>query len=297
MKLRLSSSGRPPKSVIAASALVAASSLTLIGVAAQAAPARVSSGGTVLQTNLVSDLPGVAAVTDPNLVNAWGISESGASPFWISDNNAGVSTLYQVPGANNAPVTTVPLVVNIPTPVGPTGGTPTGTVFNFASGNGAFKVTGPDKNGVRTTAAAVFLFVTEDGTILGWNPGHRSHREVRRPGRRQRSGGHREGQLREQLHQPRRESADRGRLQGAGHRHQHHADHPRGSQQHGSALRFQLPRRDHRGLRRELRSGHGLAARRVHRPGSAQGLCAVQRPGSEREALRHLRQARRPQAR
>ena len=170
MKLRLSSSGRPPKPVLAAAALVAAGSLTLIGVAAQAAPARVGSGGTVLQTNLVSDLPGAAAVTDPNLVNAWGISESGTSPFWISDNNAGVSTLYQVPGANNAPVTTVPLVVNIPTPVGTTGGTPTGTVFNFAGGNGAFKVTGPNKNGVSTTAAAVFLFVTEDGTILGWNP-------------------------------------------------------------------------------------------------------------------------------
>jgi uncharacterized protein (TIGR03118 family) len=170
MKLRLSSPGRPPKSVLAASALLAAASLTLIGAAAQAAPARASSAGTVLQTNLVSDLPGVAAVTDPNLVNAWGISESGTSPFWISDNNAGVSTLYQVPGANNAPVTTVPLVVNIPTPVDTTGGTPTGTVFNFASGNGAFKVTGPNKNGVSTTAAAMFLFVTEDGTILGWNP-------------------------------------------------------------------------------------------------------------------------------
>jgi uncharacterized protein (TIGR03118 family) len=170
MKIRLSSPGRLPKSVLAASALLAAVSLTLIGVAAQAAPARVSSAGTVLQTNLVSDLPGVAAVTDPNLVNAWGISESGTSPFWISDNNAGVSTLYQVPGANNAPVTPVPLVVNIPTPVDTTGGTPTGTVFNFASGNGAFKVTGPNKNGVSTTAAAMFLFVTEDGTILGWNP-------------------------------------------------------------------------------------------------------------------------------
>src|ERR1700722_9909183 len=50
--------------------------------------------GNVLQTNLVSDLPGVAQFTDPNLVNPWGISESAGSPFWISDNNAGVSTLY-----------------------------------------------------------------------------------------------------------------------------------------------------------------------------------------------------------
>ena len=51
--------------------------------------------GNVLQTNLVSDLPGVAQFTDPNLVNPWGISESAGSPFWISDNNAGVSTLYK----------------------------------------------------------------------------------------------------------------------------------------------------------------------------------------------------------
>ena len=55
----------------------------------------------VLQTNLVSDLPGIAQVQDPNLVNPWGISESSTSPFWISDNNAGVSTLYSVPGAEH----------------------------------------------------------------------------------------------------------------------------------------------------------------------------------------------------
>ena len=60
--------------------------------------------GNVLQTKLVSDLPGVAQVMDPNLVNPWGISEGPSTPFWISDNNAGVASLYSVPGANNAPV-------------------------------------------------------------------------------------------------------------------------------------------------------------------------------------------------
>src|SRR5579859_4085001 len=86
--------------------------------------------GNVLQTNLVSDLPGVAAVTDPNLVNPWGIAESSSSPFWISDNNAGVSTLYSVPGANNTPVSINSLVVSIPVPGDPTGnkGAPTGDV-------------------------------------------------------------------------------------------------------------------------------------------------------------------------
>src|SRR5262249_32060357 len=101
--------------------------------------------GIVMQTNLVSDLPGVAAVQDPNLVNPWGISESPGGPFWISDNNAGVSTLYSVPGANNTPVSINPLVVSIPTPDDPLGasGTPTGTVFNIDGGaTGGFKVSG-----------------------------------------------------------------------------------------------------------------------------------------------------------
>src|SRR5712664_3634386 len=96
----------------------------------------------VLQTNLVSDLPGVAAVTDPHLVNPWGISESATSPFWISDNNAGVSTLYNTPGQNGAPIAINPLVVSIPTPPDPLDqvGTPTGTVFN--TGTGGFQVSG-----------------------------------------------------------------------------------------------------------------------------------------------------------
>jgi uncharacterized protein (TIGR03118 family) len=157
-------------------ALVAAGSLTTLGMRADAsvsttAGAKATTSGTVLQTNLVSDLPGVAAATDPNLVNAWGISESSGSPFWISDNNAGVSTLYQVPGASNAAVSVNPLVVNIPTPAGNTGGTPTGTVFNTDSSNGSFQVTGLNKNGQTASAPAAFLFATEDGTIAGWNPG------------------------------------------------------------------------------------------------------------------------------
>jgi uncharacterized protein (TIGR03118 family) len=130
---------------------------------------------TVLQTNLVSDLPGVAAVQDPHLVNPWGISEgTGGGPFWLSDNNAGVSTLYSVPGANNTPVSISGLVVSIPVPGDPfdASGTPTGTVFNIDGGaNGGFKVSGVNKTGAAASAAAIFLFVTEDGTIVGWNPG------------------------------------------------------------------------------------------------------------------------------
>src|SRR5262245_59174586 len=121
--------------------------------------------GNVLQTNLVSDLPGVAKNLDPNLVNPWGISESGGSPFWISDNGTGVSTLYNTAG------TPQPLVVKIPgpPPANPLGtdGTPTGTVFNtFGGPNGGFKVAA---NG-QGPAASVFLFATEDGIIAGWAP-------------------------------------------------------------------------------------------------------------------------------
>jgi uncharacterized protein (TIGR03118 family) len=124
--------------------------------------------GTVLQTNLVSDLPGVAAQLDPNLVNPWGISESSGSPFWVSDNNAGVSTLYNSTGTPQS------LVVSIPTPVDALGaaGTPTGTVFNIDGGKtGGFQISGLSKTGTPATASAVFLFATEDGTIVGWNPG------------------------------------------------------------------------------------------------------------------------------
>ncbi len=169
MKTRFSTFGRLTRKGVPALALVVAGTLApAAGV--EGAPAPPSNAGTVLQTNLVSDLPGVAAVTDPNLVNAWGISEGAATPFWISDNGSGLSTLYQVPGASNTPVSTIPLVVNIPSPTSLTGGTPTGTVFNPGSATGAFPITGTDKSGQQSTSGSLFLFATEDGTISGWYP-------------------------------------------------------------------------------------------------------------------------------
>jgi uncharacterized protein (TIGR03118 family) len=98
-------------------------------------------------TNLVSDQPGVAQVTDPSLVNAWGISASGTSPFWVSDNGTGVSTLYKVAGGT---VTKLGLTVSIPGD-----GTVTGQFFNSGAGGGAF-------NGNS------FVFASEDGTISAW---------------------------------------------------------------------------------------------------------------------------------
>jgi uncharacterized protein (TIGR03118 family) len=109
------------------------------------------------QTNLVSNLSGVAAVTDPNLANAWGLSRSSTGDWWVSDNTTGLSTLYS--GTTGA---ITPLVVTIPPsdPNTTATGSPTGTVFN---GTPDFAIA-PGKT-------ALFLFATEDGTISGWNPG------------------------------------------------------------------------------------------------------------------------------
>src|ERR1051325_11035903 len=60
------------------------------------------------QTNLVSDIPGLAAHTDPNLVNPWGLARNSTGPWWVSDNGTGVSTLYDGGGSP------LPLVVTIP---------------------------------------------------------------------------------------------------------------------------------------------------------------------------------------
>ena len=108
------------------------------------------------QHNLLSDLPGVADRQDPNLVNAWGLVSSPTSPWWISDNGTGRSTLYAVSTG------TIPAVFEVP---GAGGGqsAPTGIVFN---GGTSFVVT----NGTGTSPAR-FIFASEDGTISGFRGG------------------------------------------------------------------------------------------------------------------------------
>ncbi len=128
-----------------------------------ASAASVSADPLFDQTNLVSDIQGLAKITDPNLINSWGISESPSSPFWISDNGAGVATLYAVPGAGPPAVMKVPLTVTIPGAVMDTASAPTGQVFNSLAASGAFKL--GDNN------PALFLFDSEDGAISGWNTG------------------------------------------------------------------------------------------------------------------------------
>jgi uncharacterized protein (TIGR03118 family) len=129
--------------------------LSLLGLAAALAMVSVSvladddEFKTFTQTNLVSDLPGVAQLQDPALTNAWGVSFSSSSPFWISDNGSGVSTLYSVTNdSSGSPhVAKVSLTVTIPGD-----GFPTGQTFN-------------NTKAFHTNA---FIFAGENGFISGW---------------------------------------------------------------------------------------------------------------------------------
>jgi len=104
----------------------------------------------------------LAAVTDPDLVNPWGIVHSPTSPFWIADNGSGLSTLYTGSGAK------VPLTVTVPPPGGAPGpSAPTGIVFNPTSD---FQVA--------ASKPAHFIFDTEDGTIAAWASGTSAILEV-----------------------------------------------------------------------------------------------------------------------
>jgi uncharacterized protein (TIGR03118 family) len=122
-----------------------------LGVAIVAvSPLRAAERTSFSMVPLVSDQPGVAPNTDPNLVNAWGLTSSPTSPWWVSDNGTDKSTLYR--GSDGMPFPLGnPLVVNVHN-------APTGTVFNPTAG---FVLP--------TGGRALFLFDTEEGKVLGWN--------------------------------------------------------------------------------------------------------------------------------
>src|SRR4051812_10508314 len=118
----------------------------------------IAPGSAYRQTNLLSDIPGMAPVLDPLLVNPWGMAASASSPFWIANN--GTSTTQLVRGdVSGAPVVlnTSPQTVSIP------GGLPTGVVRN---GTTDFQITPP---GGGTAAAANFIFVSITGNVTAWN--------------------------------------------------------------------------------------------------------------------------------
>jgi uncharacterized protein (TIGR03118 family) len=124
-------------------------------------PKRVVSG--YQQTNLVSDIAGVAQVTDEDLVNPWGIAFSSigaGSPVWVSDQGTGKATIYTVSQSNTATKATLTVSVPIVGSSSPIG--PTGQVFNSTTD---FAIPGP--NG---SVPATFIFDTLQGTIEGWNP-------------------------------------------------------------------------------------------------------------------------------
>jgi uncharacterized protein (TIGR03118 family) len=109
-------------------------------------------------TNLVSNQHPIGAnPADPALINAWGITSLATSPFWLSDNGTGLSTLYNSTGQKQGLVVTVPAAGGSTAP-----GTPTGVIGNTT---GQFNITLNNK-----TASPLFIFATADGTIKGWNP-------------------------------------------------------------------------------------------------------------------------------
>jgi uncharacterized protein (TIGR03118 family) len=128
--------------------------------------ARAKNTGGYVQTNLISDIPGLAAVTDSNMLNPWGLAFfPDASPFWINENNAGFSALYF---ADAVPFPGLPKVT-IPPPSPSTGfGAPTGIVANSFEGTGAFQIV-PVSDASRNFGRSLFIFDTEDGTIEAWN--------------------------------------------------------------------------------------------------------------------------------
>ena len=130
--------------------------LTTVAFGALCAGAGVANADGFSQTNLVSNMPGLAAVTDPNLVNPWGVSFLPGSPIWISNQGTSTSTLYPVVGG--AGVSPTPFTVNIPPAGGPG---PTGQVAN---GGTSFDV-GMGGNG----KPANFIFANLNGSISAWN--------------------------------------------------------------------------------------------------------------------------------
>ena len=113
-----------------------------------------------VETNLVSNVAGVAENTDTKLVNPSGIAFDSGTQFWLADNGSGYSTVYNGQGVPQ-PTGSATQVVIPPAATGT--GTPTGIVFN--SGGTGFDVTENAK-----TASSEFLFVTQDGAISGYSP-------------------------------------------------------------------------------------------------------------------------------
>jgi len=123
------------------------------------------------RTDLVTNSGAGGTVPDSHLVNAWGLVSTGTSPFWVSDNATGLSTLYSISNTNGVVATPLGLVVSIPSVTGGAG-SPTGIVApETPKGATAFVVSGINPvTGKQASGNSIFIFDTLDGTIWGWNP-------------------------------------------------------------------------------------------------------------------------------
>jgi len=130
-----------------------------VGVAALAEVPNIAPGSAYVQTNLASDVPNLAQIVDPQLINPWGVAVRGTSPFWTANNASATTSVLRV-APDGTDVTTLnpaPAHVNIPS------GLATGVVGNSTSD---FQLTPP---GGGSPAAALFIFDTITGTISAWN--------------------------------------------------------------------------------------------------------------------------------
>jgi uncharacterized protein (TIGR03118 family) len=132
-----------------------------------------------VQVNLVSDIPGVATLTEPQLVNPWGVSHSSTSPFWTSNQGANTATLFTVTDRTTVSKVTAVNPAIPKTPAGTASGVqgPTGQVNNTNTASFLIPVsTGGDGN------SAHFIFANLNGTISAWDTGPTAFIQVTTPG-------------------------------------------------------------------------------------------------------------------
>ena len=127
----------------------------LVSVPAGAEPEAETAHAAFTEVDLISDVAGKAPLTDPALVNPWGLALSATGPLWVANNGTNTATIYSG-GVAGATPTKAGLTVTVP------GGAPTGQIVNDTTD---FVVTGPGGSG-----PAVFMFVSEGGDLTAWNP-------------------------------------------------------------------------------------------------------------------------------
>ncbi|HZU89119.1 MAG TPA: TIGR03118 family protein [Stellaceae bacterium] len=136
-----------------------------------------ATAGPYVQTDLVSNLPGLATITDPDLANPWGVAHSATSPFWTSNQGTNTATLYAVTDSTqvskvniNPPAGNVQIPTTASGPQGPTGQANNTNAAAFPVGNGG------------DGGSAHFIFSNLNGTISAWDTGTTAHIQATTPG-------------------------------------------------------------------------------------------------------------------